>query len=176
MSAPVTGWLDLRQFVRSIFGNVRELVVIRDPRDVFCSHLAYFHSDQQQSFQEISEACFNLLEIYNSGSKDTLFVSYERMILDQQQTFQSVANYLGVELPMPADSTRDDSIFKEHATTDSPQSSIARWRRDLSDDQKKRCGEAWRTFLETFGYAEEASDDPAHTASGAPAADRGPDP
>jgi hypothetical protein len=50
--------------------------------------------------------------------------------------------------------SREDRVFQEHATSSSPTASINRWKRDLSADQITRCNEAWKEFLEVFSYWE----------------------
>lgn len=155
---------NVRHFARCIFGDIKELVLLRDPRDVYCSHLSYFNNDAEKSFKEISEACGSLLGIWNSKASDVLFVSYEDMILDQQRSFRAVADFLGMDILLPADHAREASIFSGHATSPSPHSSIGRWRHDLTEDQKGRCNETWRTFLQTFGYGDQNGSQAVHTA------------
>jgi hypothetical protein len=144
---------NVRQFARVAFGNVKELVLVRDPRDVYCSQMAYFRRDPDTSFAELSEACTNLIEIEKAALSDTMMVSYEAMLLDQAQTFGRVADFLGADIPMLADPDRESAIFSTHGTSEAPCTSIGRWQAQLTVDQKRRCNDEWGPFLDRFGYS-----------------------
>lgn len=142
---------NVRMFARLAFGSIKEFVLVRDPRDVYCSHLSYFHTEPERSFGEVTTACTSLLAIQREARTDTMFVSYEALVLRPDEMADRVSAFLGVDRAM-GDRTRESAIFNEHATSQSPGSSIGRWQRDLAEDARQRCNEAWAEFLETFGY------------------------
>jgi hypothetical protein len=40
----------VRTFTRCVFGSIRKIITVRDPRDVLCSHMAYFSSEMERVF------------------------------------------------------------------------------------------------------------------------------
>lgn len=143
---------NVREFVRFTFGEVKELILIRDPRDILCSHKSYFGSALDKAFGEISQASKTLLSFRNQDARDVRFVIYEELVQDPDAALRRIAEFLNLDLARPLNPDREDRVFKVHATTDSPIASIGRWRRDLSVEMQERCNDTWRDFLSAFGY------------------------
>jgi len=151
-----------RQFTRYLFGGVKELVLVRDPRDIYVSKLAYFkHAEAESAFTELTEACAELTRIRREAGPDTMFVWYEAMIFDQERVLDSIGRFHDVEMPTRGDEARERPLFQEHATSRSPAASVGRWKRDLSAQQILRCDREWGEFLDAFEYGE-GGDMPAH--------------
>ena len=92
-----------RQFTRYLFGGVKELVLVRDPRDIYLSKLAYFkHAQAESAFTELTEACAALTRIRQEAGPDTMFVWYEAMIFDQERVLDAIGRFLGVAMPAAA--------------------------------------------------------------------------
>jgi hypothetical protein len=78
-------------------------------------------------------------------------------VFDQLSTLKTVARFLDivdVDNVWSEGSILDSKIFKEHATTGSPEESVGRWKTDLSGSQKETCAMAFSKFLFEFGYNE----------------------
>lgn len=67
-------------FAKEAFSSVKEIVLIRDPRDIYCSHKDYFKSDKDKASRQISAASAKMLEIAAHPNADMIFVKYEDMI------------------------------------------------------------------------------------------------
>jgi len=141
----------VRDFSRQRFGKVREIVTIRDPRDILCSHKAYFKSDLEQSFVELTEATVFLHELRSKGAGDIYFNTYETLLQAEPKALESLSAFLGTQITgLPKDLS--GSNFARHATSSALDATIGRWRRELSSEWHARCLKAWRPFLETFDY------------------------
>ncbi len=141
-----------RAFARTLFPDLKEIVLIRDPRDLLCSHLSYFSREPDAVTREITQASRELTRIKREESDRVLFVGYEEMILDAGTTTERIAAYLGVDSVDPLDSDRERSAFEVHGTSASPKASIGRWRSQLSEEQRSWCTTNWEGFLAEFGF------------------------
>ena len=141
-----------RQFTRRAFGEVRELVIVRDPRDVLCSHMAYFSSSAEKAFTQLSHAGRQLLSIRDEARSDIHILKYEEMIRGDAACFAALSGFLGVTV-QPDLGADGQEVFRRHGTSLSPEASVARWRTNLPDALKQRCATEWADFLTAFGYA-----------------------
>jgi len=140
-----------RDYTRRAFGAIRELVIVRDPRDVLCSHMAYFSSTAEKGFTQLSHACRQLMAIRAEGRADIHWLKYEEMVRGDAGCFSRLSAFL--ETPIEADAgDAGAAVFARHATSLTPESSVARWRGNLPDELKVRCAVEWGDFLTEFGY------------------------
>jgi hypothetical protein len=162
--------LDLipRRFARAMFGWVREIVLLRDPRDLYCSRLAYFkHITPRTVLQEVRWACTQLRELYQEATPDMIFVKYEDIVLGNTSELRRLSDFLGFDL-YPIDTSLDQkSRFVEHATSGSPASSVGRWRDQMSADEISAFDESGAEFFQMFGYESSAKAMAATTTAGA---------
>ncbi|MEJ0045489.1 MAG: sulfotransferase [Rhodospirillales bacterium] len=143
-----------RMFTRRVFGRVRELVIVRDPRDVLCSHMAYFSSSADKAFTQLSHASKQLLAIRDEAREDIHILRYEDMVRGDEACFEAMSAFLGVRIE-PDAGDRGREVFRRHGTSVSPEASVARWRSNLPDALKARCAADWGAFFSAFGYPEE---------------------
>ena len=139
-----------RRFLRRAFPDQREIAIVRDPRDVLCSHMAYFSSSQEKAFGHLSHSCRQLTELHETAD-ELCFVRYEDMILGDSAVFAKLSAFLGATVG-PDEGSAGAAMFQTHGTSQTPGTSIGRWRRDLSPAMRAQTGAAWRGFLERFGY------------------------
>jgi hypothetical protein len=142
-----------RAFSLSLFGHAKEIVIVRDPRDLLCSHMSYFQQNFGQAFRDVSYSCQDLLRIRKESRPGTMFVSYEKMILGQDGELARMGSFLGVPDLDRGNDEREAGDFKAHATSSSPAASIGRWQRQLSPENVARCNETWREMIDCFGYS-----------------------
>ncbi len=140
-----------RLFVRRVFPGVREVVIVRDPRDVLCSHVAYFESSQDKAFLHLTHSCNELAGIQAEAGADTCIIRYEDMVRGDAATYERLGAFLQADVA-PVRKDAGEKMFAQHATSDSPEASIGRWRTDLPDSLRAQCAEAWGGFLTMFGY------------------------
>lgn len=141
-----------REFARRAFGKLREIVIVRDPRDVLCSHMAYFSSSSDKAFTQLSHSCRQLMAIRAEGRHDTHWLHYENMVRRDAATFAALSKFLGVTIE-PDLGEAGSKVFAKHATSVTPEASVARWRNNLPAELKQRCATDWGAFLTEFGYA-----------------------
>ena len=141
-----------RLFARQAFGRVRELVIARDPRDVLCSHMAYFSSAPEKAFHQLSHSTQQLRAIRAEDRADTHFLKYEDMVRGDAACFAALSEFLGTDI-MPDVGASGEKVFRQHATSATPEASVERWRTDLPAELQERCATQWSAFLDVFGYA-----------------------
>jgi hypothetical protein len=141
-----------RLFTRQAFGAVREIVIVRDPRDVLCSHVAYFSSSPDKAFTQLSHSTHQLRAIRAEQRGDIHVLKYEDMVHGDAACFAALSDFLGTTI-LPDAGQAGERMFQKHATSMSPAASVERWRTQLPAELQERCAEAWGPFLETFGYA-----------------------
>jgi hypothetical protein len=138
-----------RRFMRRLFPERREIVIVRDPRDVLCSQMAYFGSNHEKGFNQISYSCRQLKNIHEAAGADTCFITYEEMVRGDRDMFARLSSFLDAEVK-PVNANTD--MFQKHATSASPEASIGRWLKDLPEALRQRTVVEWGDFLKTFGY------------------------
>jgi hypothetical protein len=143
-----------RMFTRRAFGRVRELVIVRDPRDVLCSHMAYFSSSADKAFTQLSHAAKLLLSIRDEARDDIHILRYEDMVRGDAACFAAMSEFLGVRIE-PDVGDKGQEVFRRHGTSVSPEASVARWRSNLPDALKAQCATDWADFFAAFGYERE---------------------
>jgi hypothetical protein len=158
--------------MRELYPEGRELIVVRDFRDMLSSMFAFnekrgvegFRRDRAASDvdyikQNIGNSAWALANAWQRRSDQAHLVRYEDFVLRSRETLASVLDYLGLD---SSEGTLDatllaasqpDEAADAHRTADSPEASIGRWKRDLNDDQKGACEAALGPALETFGYS-----------------------
>jgi hypothetical protein len=142
--------LESRRGVRFMFPKVREIVLIRDLRDVVCSST----SSSGTSFDRALDANFTAAKLLQSieGEKNPsiMFLKYEDFVLDNEKTIDRIFRFCGLA-PIRSDERGMKDLFVTHATSSTPAASIGRWKKDLNTEQLKRC-EVLNPFLDYFGY------------------------
>jgi Sulfotransferase family len=145
-----------------VYPDFRQIILVRDPRDVLCSQAAFFHRDKnEQLVAEIREAMHRLLLARNADVTGVHVLRYEDLVAQPVEALQGVFAFLG--LADDAESIRDlvrqaggDSPeLAAHRTAPSPESSIGRFRRDLDPSLRQRCEEVCGALMADLGYTVE---------------------
>jgi sulfotransferase family protein len=161
-------WLAHRLYRRS-----RELILVRDFRDVYCSVAAFNATrgyerfgraeatDERDYIRRLGGAASYLYEAWRGRSRSSMLVRYEELVTDPVSVVLEVRRYLGVagdDEParaaaiLAAARATEQQYVGQHATTESPQASIGRWRRDLPPDLHSAVIEYLDGPLVGFGY------------------------
>ena len=141
-----------RKGPRAFFGSVREIVMVRDPRDLLCSSKAFWKLSSRRALRLVVQAANRLEEISKKPDQDMILVKYEDLVSQPSKLLEKIGDFIGVSRESWAGSIRDDKIFRMHSTSTSPQSSIGRWRTELSLEEVEACEQRMRNYLEIFGY------------------------
>lgn len=139
----------IRKSTQHVFGNFKEIVLVRDLRDAVCSFVQYGNLDFDHAFQAMASSAERILNLANSDEPDICYIRYEDLVENPRPTIDKILGYLGLttdfEIP---DST---ALFAVHATSNNPRASIGRWRKTLSPEALKRC-EQFEEFHLRFNY------------------------
>jgi hypothetical protein len=143
---------ELRAAVRELFGSIREIVLVRDPRDYLCSSKSFWNKGIQSGIQTLRSELPIIQRIHEQTSDDVLFVRYEDLVLDPLSSRRSIYRFIGLRDEDVVESQPNANDLKKHATTSSPASSIGRWRNELAPEEVAACHKEFESFLEAFGY------------------------
>jgi hypothetical protein len=170
LSEPVI--LDL---LNEFYDEAREVILVRDFRDVASSVLAFNRKRGYQAFgREHVESdadyirfvahsqALGVLKRWEEQKDKAHLVRYEDLITEPEQTLQKIFEFVGVSAsPAVVAATLERAISESpsmdhHRTARDPGATIGRWREDLSPDLIAACAEYLDPMLEAFGY--EATD------------------
>jgi hypothetical protein len=156
-----------------LYPEAREVILVRDFRDVVCSMLAYNSkrgylafgredvSSDVEFVEKVRKSALSLLRSYKQRSSQVYLVRYEDLILHPTDSLESLFEYLQLD---SAESTveslvrrasEESSDMRQHWTSSEPHKSIGRWRRDLAPSVRATCQETFAEILEDFGYTED---------------------
>jgi hypothetical protein len=158
-----------------IYPDAREVMLVRDFRDVIASILAFdakrgfsgFDRQQGETDEEYivrlgRRMSRRLLGSWQQRSDRAFLLRYEDLILHPAATLRALLSYLELDAtPLVLDAMQSSltTTLPEmiaQRTTDAPEASIGRWRRDLSPELQRVCKETFGTALEVFGYKQES--------------------
>ena len=142
----------LRAAARLLFGELREIVLVRDPRDFLCSARAFWKTGKPELMATLRSESTILEHIHREARPDVLFVRYEDLILDPEPTRHRIYNFLGLDLSHRLEVPPDPELLARHATTSSPAASVGRWARELAKGESEACCTEFDGFMRLFGY------------------------
>jgi Sulfotransferase family len=154
-----------------MYPGARELILVRDFRDMLCSVIAFNRkrgyeafgraaagSDAEYVETTVANSARRLLRRLQERGKAAHLVRYEDLIQDPASTLEATMRYLGLdagEEAVAATLERAESDQPEtgdHRTTEKASASIDRWKRDLSPELAQICSEVLDPVLTEFGY------------------------
>ncbi|MBK7671900.1 MAG: sulfotransferase [bacterium] len=157
--------------VREARPDTREIFLVRDPRDMICSTLAFNEKRGDTGFgrQDVATdleyvahraamARPWVLEPWLARRDDAYLVRYEDLVQDGEAMLAGIFRYLdlddapGIIKGALASVAAASDDLRKHMTTDSPAASIGRWRHDLPADLLEACRREFADFCTTFGY------------------------
>jgi hypothetical protein len=156
--------------VRELFPAAREIVLVRDFRDMLASILAFnskrgsdgFGRDLVESDEAYVRRLTRSVRALHDrvvSHPDVLVVRFEDLMTDQTRTIERILRFLGVSskndvvATMIHQSAIDSDEMRFHRTTESAGDSIGRWRRDLPTELADLASAEWAPVLAAFGYA-----------------------
>jgi hypothetical protein len=152
----------------------RELILVRDIRDVICSAVAFDAKRGRRSFgreRRDDDLGFvtglhldlqRLVRSWQRRKETALLVRYESLITAPTETLGEILGHLGLtRTPDVVAATLEAAAattpeLDAHRTTADPAASIGRWRTDLAKvhpDLPERCAELFSPLLAELGYS-----------------------
>lgn len=154
-----------------IYPESREVILVRDFRDIVSSVLAFNRKRGYQAFGRehvgsdaeyvravAAQQAEGLLRRWEEKRESAHLVRYEDLLTDPAPTLEAIFEFAGVESSPKvvrrtlARATDDAPSMDHHRTGGDPAATIGRWRRDMSRDLIEACAESLDPALEAFGY------------------------
>lgn len=153
-----------------LYPKGKEILLVRDFRDVMCSVLAFnakrgYDDFGRQNFdsdhayvRSISRAFNLILPRWRNRSAQTHLIRYEDLIWSPVEIFTKLLEFLEVDHTSSLVETvlekasEDTASLKGHRTTSDPKASIGRWHKDLEPSLQDLCNEVFAEVLQEFGY------------------------
>ena len=153
-----------------LYPELREIVLVRDFRDMFCSWISYGDKigrpavgrDAEETDEDYARRwAANAMSMVNHWRrrKDRAhLIRYEDLVLEPRETIERLLAYLDLDTGSSIVGALAESISSKtpelaaHPTSDTPETSIGRWERDLRGDLRDLCQELFAEPLEAFGY------------------------
>lgn len=134
-----------RQAARLFFPSAKELLIVRDPRNVLAVAISTFKMPAEQAMAALRGVVAMLAEIHAENAPDTLVLRYEDLVQDPSNTRRAIGGFLGLDLTAPE--------LPSLATGETP--SERRWRQLLAPEQAGACEAEFASFMESFDYRPE---------------------
>jgi len=153
-----------------LFPATREVILVRDFRDMACSILAYNEKTKMTSFgrervetdleflQELRAAARSLVQLHQKRGDSAFLLRYEDLILEPETTLFELFEFLGVSSSEETvrsvleRASEETEAMAGHRTSSDPRQSVGRWHRDLSAEMQEACVEAFDDLLVELGY------------------------
>jgi hypothetical protein len=143
------------QGARLFFDTVKDIVIVRDPRDLLCSAISFWKLQPNEAMKMLANTIPRLARIAREAGPDTIVIRYEDLVREPLGTRQALSRFLGLDLLSRA-AAGSDPIPDSHRTSRDPAASIGRWRNDLMPDQAEACEVAFWPYMRDFGYESSA--------------------
>ena len=141
-----------RAFVRAVAPGTKEIVLVRDPRDLFLSYRAFWHTTPEYTHQVLRSLRNALAAIAAAPSPLVLPVRYEDLVTDAAATMKRIGAFLGLDQGLTARGPGETALFAGHGTAGAPERSIGRWREELPAEEGVAMTHEFGNMLEAFGY------------------------
>lgn len=159
------------RLMAELYPDGRELLLVRDFRDMVCSIIGFnakrgfasfgrelTHSDEE-FIRFLRGSALQMLSSWSENKHRAHLIRYEDLILDPGATLETMFSYLGIR----NDAATVDEVIKSatallphvqraHQTSTSVAESVGRWKTELSPEHKAICEEAFGDVLNAFGY------------------------
>jgi hypothetical protein len=164
------------RLLTQLYDGAREIVLVRDFRDLICSMLAIDRKRRMRTFQRddtvdafiirVVDEFRQLAAAWSERRHSALLVRYEDLITHPHMSLQRIAKYAGIDASPPvleqmvAFRRVANQATLAHRTTNDGLLSVGRYRYDLDEHQIGLCHEVGGDLLPRLGYADEASANP----------------
>ena len=153
--------------------SAREIVLVRDPRDMICSSLAFnakrgriafgrqdVDTDHEYVAHRASMARPWVIEPWRDRKDRVHLVRYEELVARPHDTLRGIFAYLGTDasaavIGQLVDAvTGSDEVLERHGTSGSALASVGRWRHDLAPELADACEREFVDYMRLFGYVQ----------------------
>jgi hypothetical protein len=153
-----------------LYPEARELILVRDFRDMASSALAFnaqrgFNDfgrqradTDEQWLSNLKQGATKILTSWQNRAESAHLIRYEDLVQDPLPTLTAAAAYLGIDQSPEtlretlARASEDTPELERHRTSESAIASVGRWRRDLDPALWAIAAESFNEALSAFGY------------------------
>jgi hypothetical protein len=142
----------IRDGVIAMFGGIKEILLVRDPRDLVCSYRAFWGAKSSDAISLIRSQFEEIASRASAGGPNTLLMKYEDLVMQPEATLGGVYTLLGLSAKSLDEHADGTAIFEKHGTSKSPADSIGRWRQELTSEERALCELSFSALLPLLGY------------------------
>ena len=171
---------------RELYPKSKEVVLVRDFRDVACSMREFDAGRTYSQFDPLNRGSANseipapldtevfaIQNTWRTRRDHAHLVRYEDMVMQPDETLAALLEYVEVDsspqtveqllsqgdqdLPELPGATGDPALVDTHRTIADPKDTIGRWRKDGGDSREDLYWDAFGKVLEEFGYTKSGS-------------------
>jgi hypothetical protein len=154
-----------------LYAETREIILVRDFRDVISSVLAfnrkrgfeafgreYVDSDSDYISSVALKQALGVLQRWEERKDTAHLVRYEDLLTEPEAALEQMLEFVGLDnspdvVNHTLEKARTDApSMDHHRTATDPTATIGRWRQDLSPELISICAESLDSVLEAFGY------------------------
>jgi len=154
-----------------IYSETREIILVRDFRDIVSSVLAFnrkrgfqafgrehVDSDAEYIRSVAAKQALGVFQRWEEKKGRAHLIRYEDLLTEPEPTLEQAFEFVGVDHSSDAvrqtldRATNDAPSMDHHRTGGDPAATIGRWRQDLGDELIEACAESLDPVLEAFGY------------------------
>jgi hypothetical protein len=161
----------LRQTWDELYPDTRELLLVRDPRDMVCSMLAYdarrgfvgfgrqFAADDREFLERLRSSWRHNVARDRVLGDRSLMVRYEDLMEQPGDALRGIFTHLSIDasdetVRQVVDQAQVDTPgMRFHRTAEAPGSSVGRWRHDMPEELRELTEEVFAEELADHGYA-----------------------
>ena len=161
----------LPEVLWDVYPGAREVILVRDFRDMAASMIAFSARRDRQFFgrhrvktdlefiQRMGSGVANLVTRRQKRGTSAFLLRYEDVVRRPDEVMPELLDFLGLETSTEILNALREGFGLRTAKTDAHrtigdvEASIGRWQQDLDDELKAACEEAFGPALEAFGYA-----------------------
>ena len=136
-----------RSFARLAFREVREIVLLQDPRDAYCGYRAQWFGTPAQAMATLRRGCERTVELRRESRHDTLFLRCEDLRLRPEAALVEIARFLSLERTLAT-----DPQTLRAAAEDAMSPSVGLWRTELDSNEIELLEREFGDYLTLFGY------------------------
>jgi hypothetical protein len=154
-----------------LYPETREIILVRDFRDVVSSVFAFnrkrgfqafgrehVESDAEYIHSVALKQALGVLQRWEERKDDAHLIRYEDLLTEPEVTLERAFGFVGVDsssdvVKETLERARNDApSMDHHRTASDPTATIGRWREDLPAELISACGDSLDPVLEAFGY------------------------